>query len=188
MTLNLKIPCCSLNFFQHTIDLGLEFGLVEGDAVTLDSTKIKAYANDFKTLSIGQLEYLLDLIYDLSFDNSKNSKWFQLRKYFFSDKLPEELVDLVEEIDNNLNQHGINLLKNALQSKNKRDWAIGWLDELVGNYDGKKRVNLTDPESRKMKMKDEHQGMLIHYKLYVTLKLVLQSHNELHRKKMIKEH
>ena len=41
MTLNLKIPCCSLNFFQHTIDLGLEFGLVEGDAVTLDSTKIR---------------------------------------------------------------------------------------------------------------------------------------------------
>ena len=155
MTLNLKMPCYSLNFFQHTIDLGLEFGLVEGDAVTLDSTKIKAYANDFKTLSIEQLEYLLDLIYDLSFDNSKNSKWFQLRKYFFSDKLPEELVDLVEEIDNNLNQHGINLLKTALQSRNKRDWAIGWLDELVGNYDGKKRVNLTDPESRKMKMKDE---------------------------------
>ena len=26
---------------------------------------------------------------------------------------------------------------------------------MVGNYDGKKRVNLTDPESRKMKMKDE---------------------------------
>ena len=78
-----------------------------------------------------------------------------MRKFFFSDKLPEELVDLVEEIDKNLNQHGINLLKTALQSRENRDWAIGWLDELVDNYDGKKPVNLTDPESRKMKMKDD---------------------------------
>ena len=54
---------------------------------------------------------------------------------------------------NHLN--GINLLKTALQSRENRDWAIGWLDELVDNYDGKKRVNLTDPESQKMKMKDD---------------------------------
>lgn len=66
----------------------------------------------------------------------------------------KKLGDLVKEIDKNLNQHGINLLKTALQSQENRDWVIGWLDELVDNYDGKKRVNLTDPESRKMKMKD----------------------------------
>lgn len=77
-----------------------------------------------------------------------------MRKFFFTDKLPKKLVDLVEEIDKNLNQHGINLLKTALQSRENRDWVIGGLDELVDNYDGKKRVNLTDPESRKMKMKD----------------------------------
>ena len=108
---------------------------------------IKAFANEFKTLSIGQLDYLLDLIYDLSFDTSKNSKWSLLRKFFFTDKLPKKLGDLVKEIDKNLNQHGINLLKTALQSQENRDWVIGWLDELVDNYDGKKRVNLTDPES-----------------------------------------
>ena len=150
----LKNPLLFIEFFQHTIDLGLDLDLVGGETVVVDSTKIKAYANDFKTLSIAQLEYLLDLIYDLSFENSKNSKWSQLRKFFFSNKLPEDLVELVEEIYNNLNQHGINLLKTTLQSRENRDWAIGWLDELVDNYDGKKRVNLTDPESRKMKMKD----------------------------------
>lgn len=151
----LENPLLFIEFFQYTIDLGMDLGLVGGEVVVADSTKIKAYANNFKTLSIGQLDYLLDLIYDLSFDTSKNSKWCLLRKFFFSDKLPEELVDLVEEIDKNLNQHGINLLKTALQSRENRDWAIGWLDELVDNYDGKKPVNLTDPESRKMKMKDD---------------------------------
>lgn len=69
-----------------------------GDIVTLDSTKIKAYANKFKTLSIGQLEYLFNLINDLSFVTSKKSCWFKLRKFFFSGKLNDGLVDLVEEI------------------------------------------------------------------------------------------
>ena len=143
-----------LEFFQFTIELGLDLDLVDGESVVLDSTKIKAFANDHKTLSIGQLEYLRDLIYDLSFETGKNSKWFKLRKFFFSDKLPEDLVYLVEEIDNNLNVHGLNLLKNALQSQKNRDWTIDLLDGLISNFDGKQRVNLTDPESRKMHMKD----------------------------------
>lgn len=136
-----------IEFFQYTIELGIDLGLVDGEILVADSTKIKAFANEFKTLSIGQLDYLLDLIYDLSFDTSKNSEWSLLRKFFFTDKLPKKLGDLVKEIDKNLNQHGINLLKTALQSQENRDWIIGWLDELVDNYDGKKRVNLTDPES-----------------------------------------
>ena len=143
-----------IEFFQHTIDLGVNFGLIGGDIVTLDSTKIKAYANKFKTLSINQLEYLLNLIDDLSFVTSKKSRWFKLRKFFFSGKLSDDLVDLVEEIYSNLNVHGRNLLKTALISCEKRDWVIGWLGELIDNFDGKNRVNLTDPESRRMKMKD----------------------------------
>lgn len=63
-------------------------------------------------------------------------------------------MDLVEEIYSNLNVHGRNLLKTALISCKKRDWVISWLGELIDNYDGKNRVNLTDHESRRMKMKD----------------------------------
>ena len=118
----LENPLLIIEFFQYTIDLGIDLGLVGGEILVADSTKIKAFANEFK--------------------------------FFFTDKLPKKLGDLVKEIDKNLNQHGINLLKTALQSQENRDWVIGWLDELVDNYDGKKRVNLTDPESRKMKMKD----------------------------------
>ena len=151
----LKNPLLFIEFFQHTIDLGIDLDLVGGEVVVLDSTKIKAYANDFKTLNINQLTYLLDLIYDFSFNGSKKSEWFKLRKFFFSDKLPEDLVELVDEIYDNLNKHGINLLKTALQSFKNRDWVISWLDELLDNYDGRKPVNLTDPESRKMRMKDD---------------------------------
>ena len=39
----IKNPLLFIGFFQHTIDW---------DIVTLDSTKIKAYANKFKILSI----------------------------------------------------------------------------------------------------------------------------------------
>lgn len=147
-------PLLFLEFFQYTVDLGIRFDLVGGEVVTLDSTTVKAYANNFRTLSIIQLDYLLDLIHDLSFDTSKNSQWCKLRKYFFNDKLPEDLVDLIKEIQKNLNVHGINLLKTALQSHEKRDWVIDLLDELVDNYDGSCRVNLTDIDSRRMKMKD----------------------------------
>lgn len=150
----LKNPLLFLEFFQYTVDLGVRFDLVGGEIVTLDSTNLKAYANNFRTLSIIQLDYLLDLMHDLSFDTGKNSEWNKLRKYFFNDKLPEEIVYLVDEIHDNLNRHGINLLKTALQSREKRDWVFGLLDELVDNFDGVCRVNLTDMESRRMKMKD----------------------------------
>ena len=150
----LNNPLLFLEFFQHTVDLGIDLCLIDGDFVVLDSTKIKAYANNFKTLSVRQLCYLFDLVLDLSLDKSKKSKWFRLRKFFFSDKLPEVLVDLVEEIYKNLNMHGINLLKTALLSPEKCDWALNLLNDLINNYDGDNRINLTDPESRRMKMKD----------------------------------
>ena len=151
----LNNPLLFIEFFQHTIDLGINLGLIDGDVVALDSTKIKAYADKFKTLSIDQLRYLFDLVLDFSLNKGKKSKWFKLRKFFFSDKLPEPLVDLVEEIDNTLNKHGINLLKTALESCEKCDWVLNLLNNLMDNYDGKNRVNLTDPESRRMKMKDK---------------------------------
>ena len=60
----------------------------------------------------------------------------------------------LKKYNSNLNVHGRNLLKTALISCKKRDWVISWLCELIDNYDGKNRVNLTDSESRRMKMKD----------------------------------
>ena len=144
-----------VEFFYYTVELGLRYDRVSGEVVTLDSTKIKAYANKYRTVKLESLIYLLDLIYDLSFDNSKNSKWYKLRKFFFKDKLPKDMVDLVEEIDKNLNHHCINLLKTALISQKKRDWVIGVIDSLMEQYDGKNPINLTDPESRKMRMKDD---------------------------------
>lgn len=150
----LKNPLLFLEFFQFTVDLGVRFKLIGEDVVTVDSTNIKAYANKFRTLSIVQLDYLLDLIHNLSFDSTKNSKWNKLRKYFFNNKLPEDLIYLVDEIYDNLNMHGINLLKTALQSRKNRDWIIDLLDKLVDNFDGVSRINLTDMESRRMLMKD----------------------------------
>ena len=144
-----------LEFDYFLNQWAVEKKLVTGDHIVIDSTKIKAYSNLYRTININGLIYLQDIIYNESFNKSKNSDWKKLKNYFYNDKLPEDMVDLIEEIYRNLNKEGIKILKNALYSDEKRDWTIGFIDYLLENYDGKHPVNLTDPESRKMRMKDD---------------------------------
>ena len=58
-------------FFKYTVKMGVDLGLVDFETVTLDSTPIEAYANKFRQLSIKQIIYLKDLIYDCSFNHKK---------------------------------------------------------------------------------------------------------------------
>ena len=41
---------------------GVDFGLVDFKIVSIDSTPIEAYVNEFRSLSIGQILYLENLI------------------------------------------------------------------------------------------------------------------------------
>ena len=142
-------------FLKYTVKFGVDFGLVDFKTVSIDSTPIEAYVNEYRSLSIAQITYLEDLIYDLSFDKPKRTIWAKIKRYFFYDELPEDMVDLIDEIYHNLNKYGRQLLQIALTSKKARDEIIDTIDVLKENYDGKNRVNLTDPEARKMYMKDE---------------------------------
>ena len=78
---------------------------------------IKSQHRNNTALSIGQIQYLEDLIYDYSFDKSKRNTWNKIKRFFFNDELPEHMIDLIDEIYHNLNQHGRQLLKIALTSK-----------------------------------------------------------------------
>ena len=105
------------HFLKFTVQFGFKFGLVDFKILSIDSTPIEAYVNEFRSLSIGQILYLEDLIYDYSFDKSKRNTWNKIKRFFFNDELPEHMIDLIDEIYHNLNQHGRQLLKIALTSK-----------------------------------------------------------------------
>ena len=71
------------------------------------------------------------------------------------DELPDDMIDLIDEIYHNLNEHGRQLLQIALTSKKARNEILDILELLKENYDGNNRVSLTDSEAHKMHMKDD---------------------------------
>ena len=96
-----------------------------------------------------------DLIYNYSFDKNTRAIWVKIKRFFFMDELPEDMIDLIDEIYHNLNEHGRQLLQIALTSKKSRNEILDTLELLKENYDGNNRVSLTDPEAHKMHMKDD---------------------------------
>ena len=92
---------------------------------------------------------LEDLIYDYSFDKTQRQTWNKIKRFFFMDELPDDMIDLIDEIHHNLNQHGLQLLQIALTSKKARNEILDRIEVLKENYDGKHRINITDPEARK---------------------------------------
>ena len=143
------------HFLKYTVKFGFEFGLIDFKIISIDSTPIEAYVNEFRSLSIGQILYLEDLIYDYSFDKSTRIIWSKIKRFFFMDELPEDMIDLIDEIHHNLNEHSRQLLQIALTSKKARNEILDTLEVLKENYDGNNRVSVTDPEARKMHMKDD---------------------------------
>ena len=107
------------HFLKYTVRFGFSFGLVDFKIISIDSTPIEAHVNEFRTLSIAQIIYLEDLIYDCAFDKSKQIIWSKIKRFFFCDELPEDMIDLIDEIYHNLNKHGRQLLQIALKSKKK---------------------------------------------------------------------
>ena len=85
-------------FFKFTVQFGFNLGLVDFKIISIDSTPIEAHVNEFRSLSIGQIIYLEDLIYDYSFDKSTRTIWSKIKRFFFMDELPEDMIDLIDEI------------------------------------------------------------------------------------------
>ena len=104
-------------FLKFTVHFGFKMGLVDFKIISIDSTPIEAYVNEFRSLSIAQIIYLEDLIYDYSFDKATRTIWNKIKRFFFMDELPEDMIDLIDEIHHNLNEHGRQLLQIALTSK-----------------------------------------------------------------------
>ena len=55
-------------------------------------------------IKIEEIEFIENLIKDYGFDNSKNSIWYKLRRYYYNNKEDSEITDLINRISNNLNK------------------------------------------------------------------------------------
>lgn len=71
------------DFLKYTVQFGFKLGLVDFKIISIDSTPIEAYVNEFRSLSIGQIIYLEDLIYDYSFDKCTRIIWSKIKRFFF---------------------------------------------------------------------------------------------------------
>lgn len=40
---------------------------------------------------------LEDLIYDYSFDKTQRQTWNKIKRFFFMDELPDDMIDLIDE-------------------------------------------------------------------------------------------
>ena len=58
------------------------------------------------------------------------------------DELPDDMIDLIDEIHHNLNQHGLQLLQIALTSKKARNEILDRIEVLKENYDGKQSAKI----------------------------------------------
>ena len=95
---------------------------------------IEAYVNEYRSLSIAQIIYLEDLIYDYSFDKSTQPIWNKIKRFFFMDELPEDMIDLIDEIYHNLNEPGRQLLQIALSSKKARNEVLDRIEVLKEKF------------------------------------------------------
>ena len=139
---------------KYTVEFSELYGIVDFETVVLDSTNFEAYVNDFRRLSNDQIDYLIDLIENHGSRKGKNTLWKQLKAYFYDRKLPEKLVKWIDEIYATLNKYGRELLIIALKSKKTQKEVLDFLYELKEQCDGKTYVNLTDPDCRRIKLKD----------------------------------
>ena len=151
-------------FDQFLIDLGLGLGLIDGKIVYADGTILKAWCNTFKKMYPDEITYLKKFIQD----NIKNKKlWNKLQKYYGTDesddKLKEELKDILEELDYNLNNDGIHLLKLSLDSSKSFQKVLERINHMEENIDGENSVSIIDPESRHMPDKKGNMGLNYNY-------------------------
>ena len=83
----------------------------------------------------------------------KKSIWKKLRGFFYKNELTDKIADLVEDIYRKLNKHGRDLLIVALKSKKACGEILEFIEVLKANCAEGKRVNLTDPKTRRVLMK-----------------------------------
>ena len=51
-------------FFNYTVILGINLGLIDGECIAVDGSIVKAHSNNFRLINIEEIEFLQNLILD----------------------------------------------------------------------------------------------------------------------------
>ena len=151
-------------FDQFLIDLAMALGLIEGKILYGDGTILKAWCNTFKKMYPYEIDYLKKFIL---INSSNEELWAKLKRYFILEdddgKLTDELNEILNELNYNLNSHGIHLLKLSLKSTKDFNKILERIKLMEDNIDGENSVSIIDPESRHMVNKDGKMGLNYNY-------------------------
>ncbi len=124
-------PALLDDLFKHLITWFKEQGLVTGKSITVDGTKLKAYAS--KEINIDTIRQKLDGIEE------------QVKKYLSDMDLLDKAEDEVEELEEKKAALEKELEELASKKKDYEQW-IAHLDEI-----GEKRMSTTDADSKIMR-------------------------------------
>ena len=94
--------------------------------------------------------YEIDYLKKFILTNSSNEElWTNLKRYFVleddDEKLTDELKDILNELNYNLNSHGIHLLKLSLKSSKDFNKVLERIKLMEDNIDGENSVSIIDP-------------------------------------------
>jgi transposase len=150
--------------FRYTIKLGIKYDLIGLEHVAIDGTILKANTNNFKVITIDELEYLEYLTVELEKDEYL---LFEIEKYFLDDVLDENNCNFIKEIKKKLKREALKLLTKSLMSKQEKKDVLDFITYLRSNYNGKNSISITDPECRWMKDKKGNMGLNYNYQVAI---------------------
>lgn len=155
------------DFFNFTVEIGKEIGLIDGEYIYQDGTILKAFANKFNNIYPSEIQYIKKFITKWGTDTSKNGTWNKLRKYFHGNEKHEELSEILDEINDNLRSKPLKLLIKSLKSKEKRTEVLKQLKFLESNSQKENSISLSDPECNWMIDKEDKNGLNYNYQIAV---------------------
>ena len=155
------------DFFNFTVEIGKETGLIDGKYIYQDGTILKAYANKYNNIYPSEIQYIKEFINKWSKDTGKNGIWNKLRKYFHKKEKYEEIEEILKELNTNLRSKPLKLLIKSLKSQEKRIEVLKQLENLDKNSQKENSISLSDPECNWMIDKKEINGFNYNYQIAV---------------------
>ena len=150
-------------FDNFIVEFCLISGLVDANEFVVDGTFLDGYCNDFKALYPDEIRYIQEFL-------TKNDKhdYELLYSYFLKgEEMNDETKTLINEIRNNTNLFGLNLILQALENDSQYQMIMNKLTHMSENITKDSvKVSIVDPEAHNMKDKDNNWGF--HYNLQIT--------------------
>ena len=151
----------------------VNLGLIEGKTIYWDGTILKANCNTHKKMYPTQILFLDSFIkkhYD-DYLNGNSNIWEMLRNYYYNGHIyAEELSDTLNLLGSVLNNHAINLLKNALLTDKTAKKVLKRLEHMRENIHNENSISIVDPDSRHMEDKKGIMGLNYNYQVGIDSK------------------